>query len=65
MFWSQFPIGLLLLEQIMDDYLDTIGQNHNGFLVPHALGWSLVISPRRDGCCLTLASGVVNLLMPV
>src|SRR5258708_17921437 len=43
----QFPIGLLLFEQMIDDDQDAMSQGHNGFLVAHALVQSLVIGTEK------------------
>jgi hypothetical protein len=43
---SQFAVGLLFLEQVIDDDQDPVCQGHDGFLAAHALFESLVVGPQ-------------------
>jgi hypothetical protein len=42
MAWSQFPIGLVLFEQVIDASQEAMGQSRNGFLAAHPFRESLV-----------------------
>ncbi len=43
---SQFAIGLVLFEQVIDNDQDAVRQGHNGFLAAHAFLEPLVIRPQ-------------------
>src|SRR5260370_25277658 len=42
----QFAVGLLFLEQVIDDDQDPVCQGHDGFLAAHAFFESLVVGPQ-------------------
>jgi len=56
---SEFPVGLLLLQEMVNDNQDAMSQSHDGFLLPHALTQSLVI--RTQTGALATCSGVGDL----
>ncbi len=66
MTWSQFAIGLLLLEQVINDDQDPVCQGHDGFLAAHALFESLVVGPQVRILAARRAVGGLNerLLQP-
>ncbi|SRR5579875_1301016 len=64
MLGSQFPVGLLVVEQMINDNQDAMSQGHDGFLVSHALAEPLVIGSQKGLFAVCSGLGSLNESLP-